>query len=173
MGRKIISSGDFKWHTDKIAHEKTWTWLRNRNLKSENESLLITTQNNVININYIKAKIDNTQQNCKYRLCVEKYEKYVIGYSKLVWKEYHTRHDWVGKVIHEELCKRLKFEHTSKWYMHNLKSVLEDKTHKILFYFEIQTDHLISARRPDLALINKESICHLMDIGVKEKKTKR
>ena len=35
------------------------------------------------------------------------------------------RHDWVGKVIHWELGKKFKFEHTNKWYMHNLESVLE------------------------------------------------
>ena len=25
-----------------------------------------------------------------------------------------TRHDWVGKVIHWEMCKRLKFDHADK-----------------------------------------------------------
>ena len=25
-------------------------------------------------------------------------------------------HDWVGKVINRELCKRLKFDQTTKWY---------------------------------------------------------
>ena len=38
--------------------------------------------------------------------------------------------------------------------MHNLESVQENEMHKILF--EIQTDHLISARRPDLVIVNKE-----------------
>ena len=66
--------------------------------------------------------------------------------SKLVQKEYKTRHDWVGKVIHWELCKKLKFDHAKKWYMHNPASVLENGTHKLLWDFEIQRDHLISAR---------------------------
>ena len=35
-------------------------------------------------------------------------------YSKLVQKEYKARHAWVGKMIHQELCKRLKFNHTNK-----------------------------------------------------------
>ena len=33
--------------------------------------------------------------------------------------------------------------------MHNPASVLENDTHKLLRDFEIQTDHLISVRRPD------------------------
>ena len=60
------------------------------------------------------------------------------------------RCDWVGKIIHLELCK------TNKWYMHNKESVLDNETHKLLCYLKIQTDHLISARRPDLVIINKE-----------------
>ena len=40
--------------------------------------------------------------------------------------------------------------------MHNQESVLENETHKLLWDFEIQTDHLISARRPDLVIINKK-----------------
>ena len=63
-----------------------------------------------------------------------------------------TRHDWVGKVIHWELCKKKKkskFVYTTKWYMHKPESVLEDETHKILGDFEIKTDHLIPVRRPD------------------------
>ena len=73
---------------------------------------------------------------------------------KLVQKEYKTKHVWVGKVIHWELCKKLKFDHTYKWYMHRLESVLENVTHKILWDFVIQTDHLMLTRRLDLMIIN-------------------
>ena len=40
--------------------------------------------------------------------------------------------------------------------MHNSASVLENATHKLLLDFNIQTDHLIPARRPDLIIINKK-----------------
>ena len=71
-------------------------------------------------------------------------------------KVYKIRHDWAGKVIHWELCKKLKFYHTNKWYMHNPESVLENETHKLVWDFEIQTDHLISARRSEQVIINKK-----------------
>ena len=41
--------------------------------------------------------------------------------------------DWMGKEIHWELCKRLKFDHTTQ-----LESFLENQTHKIPMDFEIQ-----------------------------------
>ena len=46
-------------------------------------------------------------------------------------KNKETRYDWVRKVIHWKLCKRLSFDHTMKWYMNKSESVLEKQTHKI------------------------------------------
>ena len=40
--------------------------------------------------------------------------------------------------------------------MHNPTPVLENNTHKLLWDFDIHTDHRISARRPDLIIINKK-----------------
>ena len=54
------------------------------------------------------------------------------------------------------MCKQFKFDHSNKWYTHNPASVLENDTHKLLWDFDIHTDHLISARRPDLIIINKK-----------------
>ena len=34
--------------------------------------------------------------------------------SKLEQREYQTRLDWVGKMIHWELCKKFKFDHYKK-----------------------------------------------------------
>ena len=95
----------------------------------------------------------------KCRLCIDRDEtiNHIIKEcSKLVQKEYKTRHNLVGKVIQWEMCKKFKFDHTNKWYMHNLAPVLENNTHKLPWYFDIQTDHLISARRPGLIIINKQ-----------------
>ena len=76
--------------------------------------------------------------------------------SKLAQKENKTRDDWVGKAIHWEMCKKFKFDHTNKWYMHYPASILKKDTYKLLWDFDIQTDHLISARRPDLMITNKK-----------------
>ena len=142
-----------------ISHEKTWTCLRKGNLKRETESLPIAVQNNSIRTNHIKARIDKTQQKSKYRLCGDRDETInhmISECGKLAQKEYKTRHDWVGQVIYRELCKKLKYDRTKKWYMHNPTSVLKNDTHKDLWDFDIQTEHLISARRPDLIITNNQ-----------------
>ena len=147
----------FKRLINNISHDKTWTWLRKRNFKRETESFLIAAQNNAVRTNHIKARIDKTQQNSKCRLCGDRDEtiNHIISECrKLARKEYKTRHDWVGKVIHWEMCMKFKFDHTNKLYMHNPASILEIDTHKLLWDFDIHTDHLISARRPGLIIIN-------------------
>ena len=58
--------------------------------------------------------------------------------GKLAQKEYKTRIDWVSKVIHVELCKKFKFDHTNKWYMHKPEYFLENETDKLLWDFDIQ-----------------------------------
>ena len=129
--------GRFKRQINNILHDKTWTLLRNGIFK-ETESLLIAAQDSAIRTNHIKARIDKTQQNSKCRLCGDRDEtiNHIISEcSKLAQREYKARHDWVGNVIH---------------------SVQENATHKLLWDFNIQTNHLIPARRPDLIIINKK-----------------
>ena len=76
--------------------------------------LLLEISNNNNNNN-------KTQQNSRCRLCVDQEEMsyYISECSKLAQEEYKTRYDWVGKVIHRKLCKKLKLDHSKKWYMHN------------------------------------------------------
>ena len=127
----------------------------------------MAAQNSAIRTNHIKVRIDKTQQNSKCTLCGDRDEtiNHIISEcSKLRKKEYKARHDWVGKVIHWEMSKKFKFDHANKWYMHNLAPVIENDTHKLLWDFNIQTDHQISARRPDLKIIKK--ICEIVNFAV-------
>ena len=136
--------GRFIWLINNISQQKTWTWLKKGNLKRETESLLIAAKNNTVRINHIKARIDKTQQNSKCTLCGDRDEtiNHIISeYSKLAQKEYKTRHEWVGKVIHWEMCEKLKFDHMNKWYMRNPTPVLRNNIHELLWDFEILTDH--------------------------------
>ena len=50
--------------------------------------------------------------------------------------------------------------------MHNPTPVLENDSHKLLWDINIQTDHLIPARRPDLIINKKKRICKTPDFAV-------
>ena len=81
--------------------------------KRETESLLIAAQNNAIRTNHIKARINKTEQNSK---CGDRDKtiNHISECSKLAQKDYKTRHDWVGQVIHWELCKKFQFNPTNR-----------------------------------------------------------
>ena len=170
MGEKQLY-GRFKRLINNISRQKTWTWLRKGNVKRETESLLIAVQDNAIRTNHIEARIDKTQQNSKCRLGGDRDEtiNHIISEcSKFAQKEYKAKHDWLGKLIHWEMCKKFRFDHTKKWYMHNPSPVLENDTPKFLWDFNIQAGHLIPARRPDLIIIDKKKkkICKIVDFAV-------
>ena len=71
---------------------------------------------------------------------------------------YKTRHD-SGKVIHLEMCKKFQFDHTNKWYMKNPAAVSENNKHKLLWDFDIQTDHLILSKGCTRGVIVKTMDC--------------
>ena len=51
--------------------------------------------------------------------------------------------------------------------MHKPKFVLENKTHRILWYFQLEADQQITVRRSDLVLTKKrKKSCHLVNFAV-------
>ena len=109
--------GRFKRLINNISHDKTCTWRRKGNFKRETESLLIAAQDNAVRTDHIKARIDKTQQSSKCSLCGDREEtiNHIISEcNKLAQREYKARHDWVGKVIHWEMCKKFEFDHTNQ-----------------------------------------------------------
>ena len=149
----------FKRQISEISQGKTCIWLRKGDHKTETESLRVVAQNKQIRTNYVKIKRDKTQQNSRCWSCGDgdvTINHIISEFCKLTQKTYKTRHGWVGKVIHWKLCKKFRFYHMNNWYVHNSESVLKNETHKVLWDFEIQTDHRISARRLDVVIVKKE-----------------
>ena len=75
------------------------------------------------------------QQKINSKLCGDKDE--IINHVRsecreLIQEEDKTRRNFVGKMIHCELCKNFIFCHNTKWYMHNPEAVLKNKRLKIL-----------------------------------------
>ena len=127
--------------------------LRRGNQKRKTESLLITAKKKKMTWGPIISKWKLKRRYSVNRKCSFMWR---LRWKKLAKKEYKFRQEWVGKVIHWELCKVLEFDHTTKWYMYTLESTVENETYKILCDFEIKTNLSILARRRDLELMNKK-----------------
>ena len=67
------------------------------------------------------------QKNSKYKLYGDPSEtvNHISNCSKLSLKNYMTSYDFKGKVIHRDLCKRLKCDYTRKFYK---KTILPRKS---------------------------------------------
>ena len=73
----------------------------------------------------------------------------------------------LGKTVYWKPARKYNTEVVDKWYEHEPESVLENEDYKILWDFSIQTDHVIEARRPDLAVVDKKSrTCKIHDFAV-------
>ena len=75
--------------------------------------------------------------------------------QKLAQREYKQRHDNVAKVVHWKLCEKYHREKKDKWHEHAPDSVSENNEVKLLWDVNIQCDHVIEARRPDIVVVNK------------------
>ena len=95
--------------------------------------------------------MDNMQQNGKCISWGDRDETvdHISESNKFVQKKYKTKHEWVRKIIHRELCKKLKFDHVTKWYKQKYGPIQENEMHKILQGSEIQTGHQVHLRRTD------------------------
>ena len=156
--------------TKKVRSDQCWVWLQNGDLKRETESLILAAHNQSIRTNLVKARIDKSQEDSLCRLCKkvdESIDHIVSGYSKLAKKEYKRRHDNLGKIVHWKLPRKCNFEAGDKWYVHEPESVLENEDYKILLDFNIQTDHVIEAQKPNLIVLDKKGrICKIIDFAV-------
>ena len=73
----------------------------------------MAAQNQGIRTNLVKARIDKSQGNSLSRVCRkvdESIDHIVSGCSKLAQKEYKSRHDNLGKIVHGKLATKDNFE---------------------------------------------------------------
>ena len=77
--------------------------------------------------NNVKAKLDKTEKNFKCRLSddIDDTIKQISECRKLAQKEHKARCNWARKVIYEELCKKMKFDHSTKCYVYKPESIQE------------------------------------------------
>ena len=140
-------------------NQDRWQWLQNGTLKRDTKSLIFAAQEQAIRSNVIKGKIDKSRKQTKCRMCsiADETINYIVSEcSKLAQKEYKRRHDWIGRRIHLEICGSNGIHVKSKWYEHQPEAVIENDFCKILWDFTVQTDHFITARKPDKIFLDKE-----------------
>ena len=161
----------FKRQTSEISHEKIWIWIWKGKLLREIEYLLIAAQNNTIRTNLVKAKIDKTPKNSRCTLCGDRDEtiNHRSEWSKLAPREYKTRHDRMGKVIHWFVCLLLNG-------MHNQNPSLKMRSQSSLGFWDTneslildQTTASIDSQRKKKKKKKKKKTCRIVDFRLTPK----
>ena len=137
---------------------KTFRWIKNGYMKKETEGMLTAAQDQALSTRWRKVNIEKREGTPLCRLCNERDETtfHILSEcTKIAGTEYKKRHDGVAKIVHWNLCKQYGFQTKKKWYDHETETVMENENAKILWDMMIQTDHVITARRPDIVVKDK------------------
>jgi len=92
------------------------------------------------------------------RVCgeVPEYVDHLLsGCTPLVATMYLQRHNRVGKIIHWGIFKCFNFLVSCNYWDHVPAAVVENNDMKVLWDFNLFTDHLVTARHPDIVMIDK------------------
>ena len=152
------------------TNEAAFRWLTETGLKIETEALITAAQDQALPTKMIKAKIMKTSHDTKCRLCKEKDETVAHLLSacpKLAGSEYIRRHNEVAKILHHGISQHHNIPTTDRTWLHQPEAVTETDEVKILWDFEIRTDRIITARRPDIVVIDKtDKTATIIDVAV-------
>jgi len=144
---------------DGIDKDATFQWLTRGNLTIESEGFLCAAQEQAVHTRAIAKHIFKTAANDKCRVCggaSETVMHILAECPNIAQTEYLDRHNQVARYIHLRMLEIHGIQQTgNKWYRHEPDRVLETESVKILWDFNIYTDKKISARRPDIVILNK------------------
>ena len=109
----------FLRHTEELADKDQCLCLRDGTLKRETESLIMAAENQALRTNLVSTKIDKSQEDSRCRICCkadESINHLLSECNKMTQKEYTRRHDWMGKKIHWEVCRKYGMNMSHKQY---------------------------------------------------------
>ena len=70
-------------------------------------------------------------------------------------------------LLHRNICTHYGFYTCKKSWLYDPQPVVESRDVKILWDFEVRTDYVISARRPDIIVLDNKKKCDfLIDVTI-------
>ena len=120
--------------------------------------MLTAAQDQALPTRWRKINIEKREGTSLCQLCNVKDETmfHILSEcTKIAETEYRKRHDGVARLVHWNLCKQYGLNRSGKWYDHKIDTVIENEKAKIVWDMRIQTDQMITARRPDIVVRDK------------------
>ncbi|XP_044766265.1 uncharacterized protein LOC123322386 [Coccinella septempunctata] len=150
-------------HQEEVDITASNTYLIQGYMFPQTEGTIFAIQDQVVPTrNYIKHIIKKQIENTKCRLC-NKAEETVLhltsGCSSIAGTKYLSRHDNMGKVVHQLIAQREELiRQFTPHHIYMPASILENERTKIYWDFNITTDIGTEHNRPDMVVWNKKEM---------------
>ncbi|CAH1108044.1 unnamed protein product [Psylliodes chrysocephalus] len=148
---------------ENIDKTATLSWLTRGGIFPETEGFLCAIQDQIIPTrSYLKYIVkDGNIKTTKCRMCNkghENVEHLISSCEVLAPREYTNRHNNVAKILHIEICYKLKvIDCKTPYYKYNPKNVAENNNFMVYWDREIQTDREVIHNRPDILIFDKQT----------------
>ena len=154
-----------------IDRESSIKWLTSTSLKRATESSVCAIQEQAITTNYIKKHIFRTEESDICRVCrseMETIHHIISSCEALAPTKYLERHNNVCKYVHMLLLNEHGIkDQITPWYKHQPSPVEENGRVKILWDFQVQTDHCLQHNKPDIIVVDKtKNEANIIDIAI-------
>ncbi|KAL1446040.1 hypothetical protein WDU94_012394 [Cyamophila willieti] len=157
---------------DYVDSEASYNWLTEGELYPETEGFVISMQDQVTKTNnYRKYILKENVETDRCRKCKQGSETihHIIGgCTTIAQTEYKSRHDNVGKILHQEMAKKYNLvKESTNYYQYIPETILENNDVEMYWDRTILTDKALAHNRPDITLWKKkEKEVQLIDIAV-------
>ncbi|XP_044762032.1 uncharacterized protein LOC123319228 [Coccinella septempunctata] len=159
-------------HQNEVDLESTNMYLMKGYLYPQTEGTLFAIQDQVVPTrNYSKFILKQQLNNTKCRLCdcVEETVQHLSsGCSAIADTKYMSRHNNMGKVVHQLLClgERL-LQNFTPYHAYTPQTLLENEHTKVYWDFAVLTDQGVEHNRPDMIVWYKtEKTAVLIDFSI-------
>ena len=147
--KKVESGGEFSL---------SFYWLKYVRLMMQTEAQVVAAQDQVLVVRAVQNHIYGLAVPLHCRVCgeVPEYVDHLSsGCTPLAATMYLQRHNRVGKIIHWGILKHFNFLVSRNYWDHVPAAVAENNDMRVLWDFNLFTDHLVTARCIDIVVIDK------------------
>lgn len=159
-------------HMEEVDLSASNTYLTQGYLFPQTEGTIFAIQDQVVPTrNYTHHIMKKQVESTKCRLCngaEETVQHLSAGCSLLAGTQYLSRHDNMGKVIHQLLCLNRQLIHQfTPHHLYAPASILEDDHTKIYWDIPVTTDVSVEHNRPDMVVwYKREKTATIIDFAV-------
>ena len=126
----------------------SFKWLKCGHLKTHTEAQAVAAQDQALAVRAVQNHIYGMCLPLNHRVCgtmPEYVEHLLSGCTPLTATMYKQRHDRIARIVHWNLLKHFNKHVSCEYWKYVPSAVVDSSEVKVLWNFNIYTDHVLSA----------------------------